>query len=80
MELEIGAHTDVRGTDEFNLHLSHERAKSVMEYLISNGIPDTNISSKGYGESQPLNKCVRGGICTEQEYGVNRRCEFVIIN
>ena len=80
MEIEIGTHTDVRGTDEFNLYLSQQRAQSVMEYLISEGIPDTNIGSKGYGESQPINKCVRGGICTEQEYAVNRRCEFVILN
>jgi len=80
MVIEIGAHTDIRGTDEFNLYLSEQRAKSVMEYLISKGILDTNISSKGYGESQPINKCVRGGICTEQEHAVNRRCEFVIIN
>ncbi|MBG7630691.1 MAG: OmpA family protein [Bacteroidetes bacterium] len=80
MEIEIGTHTDVRGTDEFNLYLSQQRAQSVLEYLISEGIPDTNISSKGYGESQPINKCVRDGICTEQEHAVNRRCEFVIIN
>ena len=70
----------MRGTDEFNLYLSQQRAQSVLEYLISEGIPDTNISSKGYGESQPINKCVRDGICTEQEHAVNRRCEFVIIN
>jgi len=80
MEIEIGAHTDVRGSDEFNLYLSEQRANSVMEYLISKGVLDTNISSKGYGESQPINKCIRGGICNEEEYSVNRRCEFVIIN
>lgn len=80
MIIETGSHTDVRGSAEYNLLLSEKRAKSVMDYLISQGVSETNISSKGYGETQPLNKCIRGGICNEDEYAINRRCEFVILN
>ncbi len=80
MTIEIGAHTDARGSDEYNLILSHKRAKSVMEYLISQGISETRLKSEGYGETQPLNNCVRPKMCKEEAYSINRRCEFVITN
>lgn len=80
MVIEIGAHTDCRGAEEYNLNLSHKRAKSVREYLVSQGIPNNNVKSVGYGEMQPLNKCIKEGICTEKEYDINRRCEFVLLN
>ncbi|WP_372769499.1 OmpA family protein [Lutibacter sp.] len=80
MTIEIGAHTDVRGSDEYNMILSHKRAKSVMEYLISQGISKDNLKSEGFGETQPLNHCVKEGICKEEEYAINRRCEFVLSN
>ena len=79
MKLEVGAHCDIRGDDDFNVELSHLRAKSVLDYLTSKGIDANRLTSIGYGESQPINKCSRHGICTEQEYSENRRCEFVII-
>lgn len=80
MIIEIGAHTDCRGSDDYNLTLSHKRAKSVREYLISQGVFNDNVKSVGYGESQPVNHCIKPGICEEREYDVNRRCEFVILN
>lgn len=80
MKIEVGAHTDCRGPEEYNLNLSHKRASSVLDYLISQGISTDNVKSVGYGESQPLNNCVKEGICKEKEYDINRRCEFVIVN
>ena len=80
MVIEIGAHTDCRGSDEYNLLLSHKRAKSVREYLVSQVISNNNVKSIGYGEMQPLNQCVKEGICKDEEYDINRRCEFVILN
>lgn len=80
MVIEIGAHTDCRGSENYNLSLSHKRAKSVREYLVSQGVNNENVKSVGYGEMQPLNKCIKSGICKEDEYDINRRCEFVIIN
>ena len=80
MKIEIEAHTDSWGKDDYNLMLSDKRANSVREYLISKGIPTENLKSVGYGESQPVFKCEIPGTCTRKQYGLNRRCEFVIIN
>ncbi|MFO7674027.1 MAG: OmpA family protein [Lutibacter sp.] len=80
MQLEIGAHTDARGSDEYNLKLSHRRAQSVLEYLMSQGILENKLKSVGYGETQPLNNCFEPKMCSEDEYSINRRCEFVLTN
>ncbi len=80
MEVEVSAHTDARGDDAYNLSLSKNRAASTLEYLVSKGIDRNRLKSIGYGEMQPLNKCIKEGICSDEEYDVNRRCEFTIIN
>jgi peptidoglycan-associated lipoprotein len=51
--IELGSHTDNRGNDDFNLELSHRRAQSVVNYLISKGINTQRLVTKGYGETQP---------------------------
>ncbi len=51
--IELGAHTDFRGSDKANLSLSQKRAESVVNYLISKGIDKGRLKAKGYGESQP---------------------------
>lgn len=51
--IEMGAHTDRKGSDEYNLRLSERRAKSVVDYLIAAGIDMARLSPKGYGESVP---------------------------
>jgi outer membrane protein OmpA-like peptidoglycan-associated protein len=78
MAIEIGAHSDARGNNEYNMILSHKRAKSVMEYLISQGISESRLKSEGFGETQPLNNCAEPNMCSEAEYSINRRCEFVL--
>ena len=80
MEVEVSAHTDARGKDQYNLELSKKRAASTLEYLVSKGIDRSRLKSIGYGEMQPLNKCDKEGICEDEEYDINRRCEFTIIN
>ncbi|NND50967.1 MAG: OmpA family protein [Flavobacteriaceae bacterium] len=80
MEIEVSAHTDARGTDDYNLNLSKKRAASTLEYLVSQGIDRDRLKSIGYGELQPLNHCVKENMCEEEEYDINRRCEFKIIN
>jgi peptidoglycan-associated lipoprotein len=52
--IEIAAHTDVQGTDQYNMDLSEKRAKSVVDYLIQEGIDADRLTSKGYGESSPV--------------------------
>lgn len=51
--IELGAHTDRKGSDEYNQALSERRAKSVIDYLIAAGIEADRLSPKGYGESVP---------------------------
>ena len=79
MEVEVSAHTDARGPDQYNLELSKRRAASTLEYLVSQGIARDRLKSIGYGEMQPLNKCTKEGICSDEEYDINRRCEFTIL-
>ncbi|WP_100614114.1 OmpA family protein [Confluentibacter citreus] len=80
MEVEVSAHTDAYGKDNYNLKLSERRAASTLEYLVSQGIDRNRLKSVGYGETQPLNNCTEEGICKAEEYDVNRRCEFKILN
>ena len=80
MKIEIGTHTDCRGSDTYNLFLSQKRATSVKKYLESKGISEDRVNSIGYGEKQPVNHCIKEGICKEDEYDINRRCEFIILN
>lgn len=79
MEIELGSHTDSRGSAAYNISLSDKRAKSSAAYIkekISN--PD-RIYGKGFGETQLLNKCADGVKCTAKEHQLNRRTEFKII-
>ena len=51
--IEMGSHTDRKGSDAYNIGLSERRAKSVVDYLIKAGIPESRLAYKGYGESVP---------------------------
>lgn len=76
MEIMVNAHTDNRGSDQYNLSLSERRAKSTVQYVISKGIASTRIASKGYGETMPKINC--GAKCKKEEHTKNRRSEFLI--
>jgi peptidoglycan-associated lipoprotein len=51
--IELGAHTDSRGSDVDNISLSQRRAQSVVDYLIQKGIATDRLTAKGYGEGAP---------------------------
>lgn len=51
--IELGAHTDRKGTDQYNERLAQRRAQSVVDYLIAGGIEAARLDAKGYGESVP---------------------------
>lgn len=78
MVLEIGTHTDIRGTARYNQELSQKRANSVLAYFIEEGIEANRITAIGYGEEQPIQKCATEDACDEEQHETNRRCEFVI--
>lgn len=73
MKIEIHGHTDNRGGASENLKLSQDRAKSVMDFLIQNGIAANRLSYKGFGQTKP-----KTSNSTESGRAVNRRVEFVI--
>jgi outer membrane protein OmpA-like peptidoglycan-associated protein len=78
VKIELSSHTDSRGSVAYNQKLSERRAKSALDYILSKGIGIDRITSKGYGESMPVNKCVDNVKCTPQELRMNRRTEFYI--
>ncbi len=79
MKVELGSHTDSRGSDSYNMWLSQKRSESAVRYVISRGIEPERIVAKGYGETKLINKCDDGVSCPEVEHRKNRRTEFKII-
>lgn len=73
VQIEIHGHTDNIGTEQDNMQLSEERAKSVRQALIDKGILPSRISSKGFGELRPVDTNE-----TEEGRKNNRRTEFVV--
>ena len=51
--IELGAHTDRKGSEQYNERLAQRRAQSVVDYLIAGGIAQDRLEAKGYGESVP---------------------------
>ncbi len=74
INIEISAHTDSKGSDEYNKSLSQKRAESVVGYLVSKGISSGRLIAKGYGKSQPV-----ASNDTEEGRAMNRRVEMKII-
>jgi OmpA-OmpF porin, OOP family len=73
VKIEIGGHTDNVGTAEYNLQLSKKRADEVASYLTGSGIPQSRVSSKGFGFTQP-----RTDNNSENTRKLNRRIDFRI--
>lgn len=71
--IEVAGHTDVTGTQEFNVILSQARAQAVVNYLQTKGVSAGQLTSQGYGSSRPIqdNKTREGRIA-------NRRIEFIV--
>ena len=80
IKIEIGSHTDSRGSDAYNQRLSQQRAQSVVDYLVKKGIPRKRLVARGYGESKPIapndNK---DGSDNPEGRQMNRRTEFKVI-
>jgi outer membrane protein OmpA-like peptidoglycan-associated protein len=75
LKIEISGHTDNKGSASYNQTLSENRAKSVVDYLISKGIAKERLEFKGYGLSQPI-----AGNETDEGRQLNRRTEFKILS
>lgn len=83
MVIELGSHTDCRGSESYNMRLSDRRAKSSAAYIKKRITNPSRVTSKGYGESKLLNDCACEGdvesTCSEEQHQENRRTEFKII-
>jgi len=71
VNIEVGGHSDSDGSDASNLKLSTKRANAVRDYLIKKGVPASQMTARGYGETQPIsdNK-------TPEGKAMNRRVEL----
>lgn len=75
LKIELGSHTDSKGSDDYNQKLSQSRSQSVVTYLIGKGISTDRLVAKGYGETAPV-------ATNETEVGrqENRRTDFKILS
>jgi outer membrane protein OmpA-like peptidoglycan-associated protein len=73
LRIQIEGHTDSIGTDEYNQRLSEQRADSVRDYLVAQGVPNPTVSAVGLGKADPVasNETAAG----RQQ---NRRVELVV--
>jgi outer membrane protein OmpA-like peptidoglycan-associated protein/tetratricopeptide (TPR) repeat protein len=76
----IGAHTDSKGSDDYNLALSKRRYKSIIDYMNKKGISRKRMSGQGYGETEPVapNENPDGSDNPENRW-LNRRAEITIL-
>ncbi|MEN8188104.1 MAG: OmpA family protein [Bacteroidota bacterium] len=80
IKIQAHAYTDSRGSHAYNKALSDRRAKSTVDYLVSQGVERSRIEANGNGEEKLVNHCVNGVDCSEAAHEMNRRTEFIIIN
>lgn len=73
MCIQICGHTDGKGSDAYNQRLSENRARAVVDYLVSKGVSEKRLQYKGFGKSMPLESND-----TEEGRAKNRRVEFKI--
>lgn len=75
--IEIGSHTDSRGSVEYNRKLAERRAQSTFDYLVAHGIAKNRIVTyKGYGEEKPAVDC---DSCNREQHQLNRRSVFKVV-
>lgn len=78
VKIELGSHTDCRGSSSYNMKLSKKRAESAASYIAERITNSERISSQGYGESTAANDC-ECSQCSKDEHQLNRRTEFIIV-
>lgn len=79
MSIELGAHTDSKGSDTYNMKLSEARAQSVVKYLVEKGIAAERLVAKGYGETAPVAPNEIDGKDNPEGREKNRRTEFKVL-
>lgn len=75
-QLEIITHSDCNGDAKLNAANTLKQSNVILAFFTKMGINKSRLKSIGKGEAEPINKCIDGVKCTEEEYKVNRRTEF----
>jgi outer membrane protein OmpA-like peptidoglycan-associated protein len=78
--VEFRAHTDAKGSNEYNEGLADRRAASAESYMLSRGIPQSRLRATRYGERAPIAKNEINGQDTPAGRQLNRRVEVVVYN
>ncbi len=73
LNLKVEGHTDSVGSEEYNQLLSEQRASSVRDFLVQQGVPDISVTSRGFGKTQPA-----ATNDTAEGRAKNRRVELVV--
>ncbi|MEX2596713.1 MAG: OmpA family protein [Salibacteraceae bacterium] len=76
--ISIASYTDANGDANDNLTLSNQRAKAIVDFMISRKVKPDVISGKGYGEQGIINRCTDGVDCSDREHQANRRTEIIL--
>ncbi|MEL6864970.1 MAG: OmpA family protein [Bacteroidota bacterium] len=79
LRIEVGAYTESYGEDKVNMALSRYRAEAIVSYITAQGVDQGRLSSRGYGESKPLNHCQNGVLCTRAQHLENQRVEIKVL-
>ena len=80
VSVDLGAHTDIRGSAAYNQLLSLRRARSAVDFIRTRKIKPSRIIANGYGESRPAIDCIKlERACTEADHQLNRRAELKVI-
>ncbi len=74
-KVRLDGYTDATGTEQYNVWLSEKRAVSVQKYLEGAGVASSRITTKGYGQANPI-----GDNKTPAGRQMNRRVEVIILN
>jgi outer membrane protein OmpA-like peptidoglycan-associated protein len=74
IKIQILGHTDSDGSDDYNMKLSHARAKAVVDYMVKKGVDVARMKFHGYGETKPV-----APNDTPENKQLNRRTEFEIL-
>lgn len=75
INIEIGGHTDNKGTESYNMTLSKNRVGAVVKYLLKKGIAQKRVIAKAYGETKPI-----ADNSTAEGREINRRVEFKVLS
>jgi outer membrane protein OmpA-like peptidoglycan-associated protein len=73
--VELSGHTDNVGAKDYNRKLSHDRAQSVLDFLVSKGVSPQRLTAKGYGMDEPITTND-----TDEGRAMNRRVEFRVVS